>query len=89
MLDLPAGGGFYLRALGYEFILKAIRNLNKRGASAMCYLHNWEISGVKREGLPPGISQLANFGIPVEGELSHILRNIKTATALEIVTKSH
>src|SRR5438132_529406 len=73
MLDLPAGGGFYLRVLGHDFILKAISNLNKRGASAMCYLHNWEISGIPNRGLPPGISQLANFGMPIINELSHIL----------------
>ena len=85
IFNLPSGGGFYLRLLGHDFILRSIKKLNELGASAMCYLHNWEVSGNQRDTLPFGISQFANFGIPMTKRLAHILRNLKTTTAFEAV----
>jgi len=86
--NVPAGGGFYMRLLGHDFILKAIKNMNKHGAPAMFYLHNWEIRADRTGKLPRGISYIANFGIPATMHFRHILRNVKTATAVDVVARA-
>ncbi len=85
IFDVPAGGGFYLRLFGPDFVIRAIKKTNELGASAMCYLHNWEISGNRRGSLPASVSMVANFGIPMTKKLAYILRNLKTTTAAEAV----
>ena len=44
-LRFPSGGGFYMRALGFNYIFNSIKALNMKGYPAMCYFHPWEIYG--------------------------------------------
>ncbi|HEY3362785.1 MAG TPA: polysaccharide deacetylase family protein [Methanosarcina sp.] len=41
--NIPIAGGFYLRFFPYEFIKKAIKTINRKGKSAVIYIHPWEI----------------------------------------------
>ena len=41
--NLPAGGGGYLRLLPVRLIGRALRAAQRRGHSAMIYLHPWEV----------------------------------------------
>lgn len=87
-LNVPAGGGFYLRLLGANYMLRAVRSLNKRGVPAMLYLHNWEVNPGPTHKLARGAGFVANFGIPVTKHLSHLLRNLKTAKAIDVVSST-
>jgi polysaccharide deacetylase family protein (PEP-CTERM system associated) len=42
-VNLPIGGGAYLRFLGKRFMVNSIINMNKRGWPATIYIHPWEI----------------------------------------------
>jgi polysaccharide deacetylase family protein (PEP-CTERM system associated) len=42
-INWPIGGGFYVRALPYPFILSGIEQLNHQGHPAIMYVHPWEI----------------------------------------------
>lgn len=42
-INIPVGGGTYLRFLGRFPVASAIRSLNKRGWPATIYMHPWEI----------------------------------------------
>ena len=39
----PVAGGFYTRALPYEFVSRGIRQVNQLGQPAILYVHPWEI----------------------------------------------
>lgn len=41
---LPAAGGFYLRFLPVNFMLKAVEKANKNGYPAVLYFHTWELN---------------------------------------------
>lgn len=41
-LNLPFGGGFYMRFWPYPFVRWAIRSLNRQGQPAVVYFHPWE-----------------------------------------------
>lgn len=41
--NLPVAGGFYVRALPYAIIQRAIRQLNAQGQPAIMYVHPWEL----------------------------------------------
>ncbi len=41
--DWPVAGGFYVRALPYEFISRGIRQVNRLGQPAILYVHPWEL----------------------------------------------
>jgi len=41
-VNVPFGGGFYLRFWRYAFVRWAIRNLNASGQPAVIYFHPWE-----------------------------------------------
>jgi len=40
---IPVAGGFYLRLLPTRIIERAVRKINKHGAPAVMYVHNWEL----------------------------------------------
>ena len=42
-LSLPISGGFYVRALPYTLVRRAIRRLNAGGQPAVMYIHPWEL----------------------------------------------
>ena len=42
--DIPAGGGFYLRALPLKIIERAIKNNDNHGKPASFYIHSWELT---------------------------------------------
>ena len=42
-LKIPVAGGFYLRLFPVRLIERAIRKMNKHGAPAVIYVHNWEL----------------------------------------------
>jgi len=41
--QIPAGGGFYLRALPQSVINSAIKSINKINSPATFYIHSWEL----------------------------------------------
>jgi peptidoglycan-N-acetylglucosamine deacetylase len=41
--QIPAGGGFYLRALPQRILSSAIKNINKIDNPATFYIHSWEL----------------------------------------------
>ncbi|HMK47849.1 MAG TPA: polysaccharide deacetylase family protein [Methanocella sp.] len=41
--NVPVAGGFYLRFLPYSFIHHSIKQINRRGYPAICYIHPWEL----------------------------------------------
>ncbi len=42
-VTLPVSGGFYVRALPYAFVKRALRTLNAAGQPAIMYVHPWEL----------------------------------------------
>lgn len=44
----PIAGGFYLRALPYAAVRRAIRSLNAAGQPAIMYMHPWELDTGQR-----------------------------------------
>ena len=42
--QIPAGGGFYLRALPLGIIRSAINQINKISQPATFYIHSWELA---------------------------------------------
>ena len=42
-LRIPTAGGFYLRLLPARLIERAVKKMNKHGAPAVIYIHNWEL----------------------------------------------
>lgn len=49
-LNLPFAGGFYLRALPWGLVVRAIRRLNEQGRPAILYVHPWELDTGQRYG---------------------------------------
>jgi len=84
-LKIPAAGGFYLRLFGANFILESIRNMNKRGYPAMCYVHPWEIYGFPKINLPIQKRLFAYHGVPCIKHFEKLIRNVDVAPAIEIL----
>jgi len=40
---IPMAGGFYLRLFPVSLVKRAIKKMNKHGAPAVIYVHNWEL----------------------------------------------
>jgi polysaccharide deacetylase family protein (PEP-CTERM system associated) len=51
-LTIPFSGGFFLRALPYWFIRRALRRVNAEGQPAVVYLHPWELDTDQPRNLP-------------------------------------
>jgi hypothetical protein len=82
---VPAGGGFYARALGPEYVLSSIKRAAKAGVCPMFYIHNWEVAGMPRIPMPKILRKFAYLNIPCNGLLSHILSNIRSINASQAV----
>ncbi len=41
--NIPVAGGFYLRFFPYDFIKNALKIINLKKQSAVCYIHPWEL----------------------------------------------
>lgn len=41
--NIPIAGGFYLRLLPLQFIIKSIKKINKQGQPAILYIHPWDL----------------------------------------------
>jgi len=53
-LKIPMAGGFYLRVFPSSLVRASIARMNKRGAPAVVYVHNWELDpGTPRLRLSP------------------------------------
>jgi polysaccharide deacetylase family protein (PEP-CTERM system associated) len=42
-VNIPVGGGFYMRSLPYSIIRAGIRKLNSQGKPSVLYFHPWEL----------------------------------------------
>jgi len=65
--NIPFGGGFFFRFWPYQFIRKALENINKNGNPAIIYLHPFEFD--------PDIPRIK--GIPYKRRFTHY-HNIKS-----------
>lgn len=52
--NIPIAGGFHLRFLPYWYIKSGIKNINKLGNTAMCYIHP--------KDLDPGMPKIEKYG---------------------------
>jgi polysaccharide deacetylase family protein (PEP-CTERM system associated) len=46
--DWPVAGGFYVRALPFEFVSRGVRQVNQLGQPAILYVHPWELDTGQR-----------------------------------------
>jgi len=83
--NIPVAGGFYLRLFGPRFILEGIRNMNKQGYPAMCYVHPWEIYGFPQIDLPIHKRFYAYYRIPCLELFEKLVRNTDIAPAVEVL----
>lgn len=86
-IKIPAAGGFYLRLFGANFILESIKNMNKRGYPAMCYVHPWEVYGFPKIDLPIHKSLFAYYRIPCFKAFKSLIKSVNVAPAREILEK--
>lgn len=84
-LKIPAAGGFYLRFFGPRFILESIRNMNKRGHPAMCYVHPWEICGFPEVALPTHIKLYAYYRVPCLKLFEKLVRSVDISSAIKVM----
>lgn len=82
---IPAAGGFYLRLFGPQFVLDSIRDINRQGHPAMCYVHPWEIHGFPKVNMPIHKKLYAYYRTPCFKLFEKLVRNTDTAPALEIL----
>jgi polysaccharide deacetylase family protein (PEP-CTERM system associated) len=59
---LPAAGGGYLRQLPYGLVARALREHSARGASAMFYIHPWEIDTEQPRLAVPLVTRWRHYG---------------------------
>lgn len=82
---IPVAGGFYLRLFGPRFILESIRNMNKQGYPAMCYIHPWEIYGFPQINMPMHKKLYAYHRVPCLRLFEKLVRNTDIAPAIEVL----
>lgn len=74
--NVPIAGGFYLRFFPYGFISYAIKKINEKNQSAICYLHPWELDSQN-----PRISALKWYHYyrlgSTEKKFKQLLKNFK------------
>jgi len=85
LLKIPVAGGFYLRLFGPRFILESIRNMNKQGYPAMCYVHPWEIYGFPQTNIPAHKKLYAYYKVPCMRIFEKLVRNTNVAPAIEVL----
>lgn len=83
--SIPAGGGFYLRALGPSFVLNALKKMNKNGHPAMLYIHPWEISGFPELEMPFWKKAYSYHGISALKHFEFLVKRISIKPAREII----
>ncbi len=86
-LNLPAGGGGYLRILPYAYTKWAVNRLNQQQQMVMVYLHPWEIDPDQpRQPLPPSTSfrHYYNLGY-METKLNFLLRDFQFAPVVKVM----
>ncbi|MEW6747400.1 MAG: XrtA system polysaccharide deacetylase [Planctomycetota bacterium] len=86
-VDLPAGGGGYLRLLPMGFHRRALRDLNAQGEPAVVYLHPWELDPDQPRARLPVLNRWRHYGNlrrTVE-RLSRLLDEFPFGTALDFV----
>ena len=79
-IRLPACG-FSSRVFGANFVLKAIRKMNREGYPAMLYFHPWELCIAPRCGLKWPKSMYAHYGIPILRHFHFLVKNVEMARA--------
>ena len=84
-IRLPAGGGFYMRLFGVQFIIDSIKKMNKGGDPAMCYFHPWELCGFPEIDLPFFKKFYAYYGIPCIDKFEKIVKSVDIAPTIEIL----
>ncbi len=85
LFKIPAAGGFYLRLFGPKFILQSIRNMNRQGHPAMCYIHPWEVHGFPKTSLPVHKRLYAYYGIPCSEQFERLVEKVDATTAIEVL----
>jgi len=86
-IRLPAGGGFYMRLFGVQFILNSIKKRNKEGYPAMCYFHPWELCGFPKINMPFHKKFYAHYGIPCLDKFEKLIKSVDLVHAIEIIEK--
>ena len=82
-LRLPAGGGFYMRLFGVQFIRESIKRINKEGYPAMCYFHPWELSDFPKINMPFYKKVYAYYGIPCLDKFEQLIKSVEMVPAIE------
>ncbi|MFX1487137.1 MAG: polysaccharide deacetylase family protein [Promethearchaeota archaeon] len=82
---IPVAGGFYLRLFGPRFILEGMRNMNKQGYPAMCYVHPWEVYGFPQINMPVHKKLYAYYKVPCLRIFEKLVRNTDVAPAIEVL----
>ena len=75
-LRLPACG-LSSRIFGVNFVLKAIRRMNREGYPAMVYFHPWELCVAPRYHLKWPKSMYAHYGIPISDHFHFLVKNVE------------
>jgi len=86
-INLPVGGGAYLRFVGKRLTALAIRNLNKGGWPATIYVHPWEIDDfIPGVGFNPLIKFITFHRIgKVQRDIESLLKSFKFVSIRELV----
>ena len=86
-LNLPAGGGGYLRILPYAYTQWAVGRLNRQQQPAMVYLHPWEIDlHQPRQALPLITSFRHYYNLKhMEVKFKHLLRDFEFAPVAKVM----
>ena len=87
-VNLPVGGGFYLRTYPLWFIKKAIKRVLNGGRPFVAYVHPWEFyDGLPRLKVPPWIKFEAynGTGSPFLRKINHLLKNFKSIPLEDVI----
>jgi polysaccharide deacetylase family protein (PEP-CTERM system associated) len=89
-IDIPFGGGGYLRAYPLSLTKAFFRILEKKGRSAILYIHPWELDTDHPPVKAPFLKRLRHFfGIErMERKLTDLLRTKEFGTVAELVEAS-
>jgi polysaccharide deacetylase family protein (PEP-CTERM system associated) len=88
-VNVPVGGGGYLRLLPYSWTASAVRRLNETEKQpAMFYLHPWEIDAAQPRIPATWRSQFRHYQNldSMETKLTKLLENFSLATMEEVLT---
>jgi polysaccharide deacetylase family protein (PEP-CTERM system associated) len=87
--NMPMAGGFYLRALPYPILRRAVSAINKEGRPAIIYIHPWEVDPEHpRIPLPKRIALTHYYNLrSTEGKLRRLLREFAFAPLGEITAE--